>query len=311
MCGIAGLIKNNSENYIEKMTNTLIHRGPDEYGFYHDGIVSLGHRRLSIRDIANGHQPMIDAITGMSIVYNGEIYNNLELRHDLEQNGYKFKTRCDTETVLQAFIQWGTEAFIRFNGMFALAIYDPKRKKIWLARDRFGEKPLFYFKQNDIFAFASEISAFYTISEFNTSFEQSMIQNFMAWNYLTGTKTLHKNCYKLLPGTWLSYDLENKEINTYRYWEFNLTPDYSITEKKESELIEELQHLIIQSVKRRLVSDVPLGIFLSGGLDSSTILAAATKILPPENITAFTIGFTEDSFDETPFANQIANFFVI
>ena len=312
MCGITGLNYKDASIYIDDMTQALFHRGPDEGNVYVTGNLALGHRRLSILDLKNGHQPMVDPESGAVIVYNGEIYNHLELRHILEKKGHKFRTdHCDTETVLHSFIEWGTDSFMRFNGMFALAIYSPQKKKIWLARDRFGEKPLFYIHKKDIFAFASEIAAFKKLPFFDKNLDTYQIQRFMAWNYLTFDETLHRNCHQLLPGSWLCFDIRNESISENVYWKFSLTPDESLSEKDEPLLIEELQELILQAVRRRLISDVPLGIFLSGGIDSSSILAAVSKIDTSQEIQAFTIGFNEKSFDESTYAKQIADIFSV
>lgn len=310
MCGIAGFYGHGGLDSLHAMTDALIHRGPDEEGFYRDGALHLGHRRLSIVDLEYGQQPMRDAESETVIVYNGEVYNHLEIRQRLEQLGHRFQTsHSDTETILRAFLEWGTDSFAMLNGMFALAIYSAKRKKIWLARDRFGEKPLFYTRNSNGFAFASEIASLAKWPHFNTSIASDNLQRFLGWGYLPQGRTLHPNCYGLLPASWLSFDLMSGAIHEELYWEFELAEDKSLTDKDEPRLIEELRHLLIQSVKRRLLSDVPLGIFLSGGLDSSSVLAAATHSVDPSLISAFSIGFHEKSFDESVNAREVAQSF--
>lgn len=309
MCGIAGFIGEGSIETIKNMTNVLTHRGPDAEGFYTDGLLHFGHRRLAILDLDLGQQPMVDSESGTVIIYNGELYNHLELRSKLEQLGQRFtSSHSDTETILRAFLAWGPDSFAKFNGMFALAIYCPKQQKIWLARDRFGEKPLYYTINSHGFAFASEIKALAQWPYFDASLSSDNLQRYLSWGYLPAGRTLHPNCFGMQPASWLSFDLKTQNIYTQSYWSFELTPDVSLTFKDEPNLIEELRALLIQAVKRRLLSDVPLGIFLSGGLDSSSVLAAATKCLDPSLISAFSIGFTEKSFDESLNAKEVANF---
>lgn len=310
MCGIAGFYGTGSPDDIRRMTETLRHRGPDDGDIFVDGALHLGHRRLSIVDLANGRQPMRDEATGVTIVYNGEIYNHPEIRQQLDTAGQHFVTsHCDTETVLRAFLEWGPDCFARFNGMFALAIYCPRRRMLWLARDRFGEKPLFYARNTHGFAFASEIAALSRWSHFDNSLDHANLQRFFGWGYLPGGRTLHPGCRSLLPGSWMRLDLATGAEEHVRYWEFELTPDNALTDRDEPRLVEELRDLLVRAVQRRLLSDVPLGVFLSGGLDSSSVLAAAARVLPPEHIDAFTIGFTEPSFDESGNARQVAEAF--
>lgn len=309
MCGIAGFFGGGNREDIQRMTDAMIHRGPDDGNIFMDDNVALGHRRLSIVDLEYGAQPMRDGQSGLIITYNGEIYNHLALRNELERMGHVFHSRhSDTETVLHAFAQWGIDCLPRFNGMFAFAIYNPADKKFWLARDRFGEKPLFYVENAHGFAFASEIGALSKWPGFDKAFDETNIQRFFAWNYLPGSRCAHKQCQSLSPGAWLCYDLQNRQISTGRYWSFQFAPDETLTESKEPELVEELQRLLVQAVRRRLLSDVPLGIFLSGGIDSSAVLASAVQITDTESINTFTIGFNEASFDESAKARQVAEY---
>lgn len=305
MCGIAGFYGAGSRADIERMTDALFHRGPDGGGIFIDGRLHFGHRRLAILDAAQGAQPMRDEKSGAVIVYNGEIYNHPEIRRELEKLGHVFRTsHSDTETLLRAFLEWGPECLARFNGMFAFALYEPQKSLLWLARDRFGEKPLFYSRTQDGFAFASEIGALKMWPGFDKSLDEGNLQRFFAWNYLPATRTLHKNCRGLAPGSWLCLDLRTLEEKSGCYWQFELKPDSSW--KDEEELCGELRRLLVQAVERRFLSDVPLGIFLSGGIDSSAILAAACQTRSPDTIRAFTIGFREKSFDESAKAQQVA-----
>lgn len=312
MCGIAGFWGEGGREHITAMTQALFHRGPDAGDVWvaDDAPMHLGHRRLSIVDLATGHQPMRDAATGATIAYNGELYNHAELRRELEALGHRFMTsHSDTETVLRAFLQWGTACLERFNGMFAFAIYLPAKRELWLARDRFGEKPLFYTHNNHGFAFASEICGLAQWPYFDAGLDPANVQRFFAWGYMPGGRTVHPGCHGLQPGGWLRFDCAADSVATGRYWEFALEPDDSLTDADEPRLVEELRALLVQSVRRRLQSDVPLGIFLSGGIDSSAVLAATSQIVPPDRIQAFTIGFTEASFDESPNAREVANHF--
>ncbi|MBO4369120.1 MAG: asparagine synthase (glutamine-hydrolyzing) [Desulfovibrio sp.] len=309
MCGIAGFYGEGTLDALHTMTKALAHRGPDDEGFFSDGPLHLGHRRLAILDVAYGKQPMCDPETGAVIVYNGEIYNHLEIRERLIQEGHHFVTsHSDTETALKAFLAWGTSAFALFNGMFAMAIYLPQKKELWLARDRFGEKPLFYTHNAHGFAFASEITALTHWPFFDARIDTENLQRYFGWGYLPNGRTLHPHCYGLLPANWLCLDLQTMQKKSASYWTFTLTPEYGLLEKGESLLEEELRSLLVQAVKRRLLSDVPLGIFLSGGIDSSSILSAACRILDPHALSAFSIGFREKSFDESANAREVASY---
>lgn len=309
MCGICGFSGAGSETDLRKMNEALFWRGPDEGDIWHDSLIMLGHRRLSILDLAHGHQPMRDDETGAVIVYNGEIYNHQELRLELEKLGRVFKSaHSDTETVLRAFLEWGPECFIRFNGMFACAIYLPHKRELWLARDRFGEKPLFYIQNRHGIAFASELAALRQWPGWSGDVDAGNVQRFFSWNYLTCGRTLFRDCKGVAPGSWLCADLTTGALRTRKYWQFELTPDDSLTDEKEGELVEELRALIIDAVKRRFLSDVPVGIFLSGGIDSSAVLAAATHGVEATRISAYTIGFREKSFDESSKAQKVASF---
>ena len=307
MCGIAGFCGGGGRKALIAMTTALAHRGPDAEGFFMDDAVALGHRRLSVVDIAGGSQPMHDRARGLTLVYNGEIYNHAELRRELEKEGESFTSgHSDTETVLHAFAAWGPGCFRRFNGMFALALYDAPRRKLWLARDRFGEKPLFYAHSPKGFAFASEIGALRLWPGFDHSADRGNIQRFFAWNYLPGTRTIYHDCASLAPASSLCLDLASGGMEISPYWHYRLAPDESLTNRQAPELAEELRRLLIQAVKRRLLADVPLGIFLSGGLDSGAVLAAAVQAADPGELETFTIGFTEKSFDESAKAARVA-----
>lgn len=312
MCGLVGFVGPGSRDDLDRMSEAVAHRGPDGAGTFvdPDNAVYLGHRRLAILDIAGGAQPMWDAGETIGVVFNGEIYNHLELREELRQRGYRFKTdHSDTEVLIHGYDAWGTELPARLNGMFAFAIYDTRRKTIFLARDRFGEKPLYYAMQNGLFAFASELSAIARHATFSARLKQRSVQKFLAYGFLPSPAAILDDAWKLPGGAWLTFDVRTRAIEIRKYWAFSLTPDDAFESRSEASLVEELQALLGQSVKRRLISDVPLGIFLSGGLDSSTVLAGAVRHADPAAIRTFTIGFTDPSFDESEPATQVAAHF--
>ena len=210
MCGIAGFFGIGDQADIRRMTDALAHRGPDGGGVFLDGRLALGHRRLSIIDVRDGAQPMTNPASGAVIVYNGEIYNHLPIRGELEDRGHVFHTgHSDTETLLHAFEEWGPACLSRLNGMFAFALYQPAKQLLWLARDRFGEKPLFYTANENGFAFASEIASLRLWPGFENTCDKGDLQRFFAWNYLPGVRTIHKNCQSLAPASWLCLDLRD------------------------------------------------------------------------------------------------------
>jgi len=312
MCGIAGFVGPGDRNDLEAMTRVLVHRGPDGEGFYEDRAarVFLGHRRLAIIDIVGGHQPMPNEDNSVFVVFNGEIYNHANLRKELIARGHIFRSdHSDTEILVHGYEEWGEDLPSRLNGMFAFAIYDKVRRRIFLARDRFGEKPLYYFLRGGVFAFASELTAVIRHPRASRSPDLRSLQKFFAHGYLPAPNALYEHCRKLPGGCQLTYDATEEAISIKRYWQFNLEPDDSLTEADDDRLASELRALLIQAVDRRLMSDVPLGLFLSGGIDSASVLGAVTKLRGRDSIDTFTIGFTERSFDESRNARAVAEWF--
>lgn len=301
MCGIAGLIGGDNRT-IRKMTAALYHRGPDDEGFFGDGDVRLGHRRLSIIDIAGGHQPMVSADGKVAIVFNGEIYNFRELKAELAQE-YRFKTKSDTEVILNGYLKWGTEVFERMEGMFAIGIWDGRTRTLVLARDRMGEKPLYYFydkHDKNLFAFASELKALLENPRIKREVDPESLYLYLSFGQVPAPKSILKNVSKLEAGTMLV--LKDGGVSVKEYWR----PDFS---RKFSELSlekagEELESRIAASVKKAMIADVPLGVFLSGGLDSSLVAYFAKKTNP--DLETFSIGFKEKSFDESTYAREVA-----
>jgi len=322
MCGICGIFNLNGEPVspiiLRKMTDAIAHRGPDGEGFYVDSFIGLGHRRLAIIDLSPaGHQPMITPDGQYALTYNGEIYNFQELRLELESLGHQFRSRTDSEVVLHAYAEWGPECVERFNGMFAFVIWDKTRQELFLARDRYGIKPLYYIFQGQYFIFASEQKAILqhpAVSrdiDLETLLEYFTFQNiFTDKTFLKGIKLFPPGCYAKLPlGT---FDFRLLTLNFHRYWDFDFRePDKPADEQQ---YIEELDRLFRQAVNRQLVSDVDVGSYLSGGMDSGSITAVAATQLP--YIKTFTCGFDlhsasglELGFDEREKAEYMSYLF--
>ena len=309
MCGIVGFTGSADPSVIESMMDSVSHRGPDAAGRYHDAEngVHLGHRRLSILDIAGGSQPMANASESVWVTYNGEIYNHAELRAELIGMGYSFRSdHSDTEVLVHGYDAWGEDLPRRLNGMFAFAVLDRIRRRLFLARDRFGEKPLYYTRTGGVFAFASEIQALLRHPAVAPRVSIPALQKYFAHGFFPGDQTLYEGIRQLPGGHWMSVGVDDLAATARAYWRFDIQPDEELARRGESSLAEELRHLLGQAVRRRLISDVPLGILLSGGIDSSGVLAMAADGLPARQIHAFTIGFHEPSFDESRFARQVA-----
>ena len=294
------------------MTAALRHRGPDGEGLYVDPQLPayLGHRRLAIIDVAGGAQPMWNEDETIGVIFNGEIYNHVELRHQLLAHGHAFQSsHSDTEVLVHGYEEWGPALVDRLNGMFAFAVFDRNRKRLFLARDRFGEKPLYYCHHARGFVFASELSALALHPAVSRTLSRRALQKYFAYGYIPAPLALLDGCAKLPGGCYLTYDLDDAALAVKSYWRFRIEPDDSLCEKPEAVLAEELRALFVQATKRRLISDVPLGIFLSGGIDSSGVLAGAAQQIDRHRILTFTIGFNEPSFDESDYARRVARSF--
>jgi len=315
MCGLAGFIAPlglGDREVLERMTRALAHRGPDAEGYFIDEAsgVYLGHRRLSIVDLSGGAQPMFMADGLLSIVFNGEIYNHSELRKELQALGHSFESdHSDTEVLLVGFREWGESMLDRLNGMFAFAIYDKVRQRLFLARDRFGKKPLYWFQRDGIFAFASELTALLHHPASPRNESQIGLKKYFAYGYIPAPHSAIEGIQKL-PGGWCgSFDLSNASWKTKKWWEFQLEPsDEEITPARCEAWAGELLEKLDAAVKRRLMADVPLGVFLSGGIDSSAVAALAVRHLPAGRLRTFSVGFTDPSFDESHYAREAAAF---
>ncbi len=309
MCGIAGFQGEGDLDILARMTRSLAHRGPDGEGLYNNETdrVFLGHRRLAVIDIATGAQPMKNSDGSTVIVFNGEIYNHRELRRELEALGQIFTSdHSDTEVIVRGYDAWGTNVVDRLDGMFAFAIHDMKRRRIVLARDRFGEKPLFYSIGSHGLAFASELQSLRCHPVVaRRGLDPVALQKLFAYTFLPGAITPYTGVRKLLPGSTFVYDCTSRAGTERRYWRFAIESRNPPPGRVE-DWIEELAVRLKHAVSTRLESDVPLGIFLSGGLDSSTIAALATECAGRSRVSTFTIAFNEASFDESTYAAMVA-----
>ena len=312
MCGIAGFIGKGDFDDIARMTRNLKHRGPDEEGFWKNDIkhIFFGHRRLSVIDPVDGKQPMWDNTSSLCIIFNGEIYNYIELRKELESLGYVFQTsHSDTEVLLIAYKEWGEHLVSRLNGMWAFAIYDVKKEEIFISRDRVGEKPLFYTFQNGTFAFASELKSLIQHENISTSISKLSLQKYFAYGFIPAPRSLYENIFKLPGGYNLFVNVKSLDFKICKYWGFCIEPVDKVPKNAESVWGEELRDLLNKAVQCRMRSDVPLGVFLSGGVDSSAITYFSAKNACKNRVQTFSIGFTEKSFDESKHSNYAANIF--
>lgn len=287
---------------LQKMGDKMIHRGPDAGGIYANDEVGLCHRRLSIIDLsAMGNQPMTSHDDRYIIVFNGEIYNFLTLREELKLQGYPFKTHTDTEVILALYDQNGTALLEKINGMFAFAIWDTHKKTLFIARDRIGKKPMYYYRLENDIVFSSELKSMLTLADVPRDIRIDAVYDFFAYQYIPDPKTIFKDIYKLEPGHYL--EITDNSFNKVKYWDVTLA---SQTKDSEEVLKKELRQLINQCTRARMISDVPLGAFLSGGVDSSGIVATMSNN-SESPITTCTIGFDEKKFNETEFARTVAD----
>ncbi len=300
---------------LQGMTRALAHRGPDSEGYWQsaDGRVNLGHRRLAIIDITpSGHQPMLTRGGGAAISFNGEIYNFPELRNELTKQGISFRGSSDTEVLLEALSHWGVEPTLkRLNGMFAFAFWDQRARKLWLARDRFGEKPLYYSWQNGTFFFASELKALIQHPNFCREIDRTVLPSYLRFNYVPCHQCIYKDVSKLTPGHCLAVDLSGEARASQPYWRLRECVEsrrLDLRAPDDPALIDELDSILSKAVRQRMLSDVPLGAFLSGGIDSSIVVALMQKqsIRP---IKTFTIGFWDRGFNEASEAAKVARHF--
>ncbi len=302
MCGITGFNWNDPE-LIQKMTTVITHRGPDQEGTWSAEGISLGHRRLSIIDLSeDGRQPMCNEDGSVQLAFNGEIYNFKELRSELTAKGHIFKSESDSEVIVHAYEEYGMECLDKLQGMFAFAIWDTKRRRLLLARDRIGIKPLYYYQKDDKLIFASEIKAILEHPDVPRKVNQQALYDYLGFEFVPAPETMFASIRKLKAGEYLLYEKGEARVSTW--WDMTFRP--TLTEPRER-VVEEERDLLDRSVKSHLVSDVPLGVFLSGGLDSSALVAMMRKHISGR-IQTFTIGYKDKSFSEVEYAEQVAKY---
>jgi asparagine synthase (glutamine-hydrolysing) len=308
MCGIAGFLTISEQDRqgetLERMTEVMRHRGPDDCGYYRDGPAGLGHRRLSIIDLATGHQPMTNEDGSLWVVYNGEIFNHAGLREELRRAGHHYATCSDTETILHAYEEYGPACVSRLRGMFAFALWDRKNQTLFCARDRLGIKPFYYFWDGRTFLFGSEIKALLEHPKVSPALEESLLPEYLAFGYVSEERTLFRGIRKLMPGHHLTVRICNgqPELTMQRYWD---VPAPEMVEQSDEEWIQECRRRLEETVRMRLMSDVPLGMFLSGGVDSSAI-AAIMKRLVSTPVETFAVGYGEAEYSELEYARHVA-----
>jgi len=309
MCGVCGFVSGNissadKQQVILKMLAAISYRGPDDEGFFIEGKIALGAKRLSIIDLAQGHQPIHNEDKSLWIVYNGEVYNFAQLRESLIKKGHIFYTQSDTEVVLHLYEEYGLDCLDKLNGMFVFAVWDKNNEELFVARDHFGIKPLYYSEFQGSFLFASELKSILKFPGFIPNIDPAALDQYLTFEYVPTPRSIFKGIYKLPAGHFLSY--KNKKLAIKKYWDLDLSVfDNRITEQDAQE---KLLSLLNSSVKRHLVSDVPVGIFLSGGIDSSMLTALASAHVKGR-IKTFSMGFIEESFDESRHIKEVADRF--
>jgi len=309
MCGIAGIVSAATGDEIDareihRMCETLVHRGPDDEGLFVKNGTGLGMRRLSIIDLPGGHQPVFNEDRSAWIVFNGEIYNFPELREGLQKRGHSFYTRSDTEVIVHLYEEMGADCVSKLRGMFAFALYDERRKKLLLARDRLGKKPLHYARQGERLLFGSEINAILTVAPDMASIDNEALMQYLYFGYIPDPLSAFTAIQKLPPGHLLEF--EDGKIDVRQYWDL---PQYGTKSvRSEEECLEEMEHRLAEAVRIRLISDVPLGALLSGGTDSSTVVALMARA-SSKPVKTFAIGFRDQDFNEAPYARMVAEKF--
>ncbi|MGH7601676.1 MAG: asparagine synthase (glutamine-hydrolyzing), partial [bacterium] len=308
MCGICGTFYFSRDAEVDaaevrRMNEQIIHRGPDEDGFYLNGRIGLAMRRLSVIDLSSGQQPIANEDGTIQIVFNGEIYNYPELRQDLEKRGHRFKTRSDTEAIVHAYEEYGADCPTKLNGMFAFAIWDARNERLFLSRDRLGKKPLYYYHDRDRLVFGSELKSLLQAKNMPRRLSQSALDLYLTFEYIPAPHSIFADIFKLPAGHSLAIDGRGKP-EIHQYWDLHFHENGYHPQELEKGLVEILQ----DAVKVRLMSDVPLGAFLSGGIDSSCVVALMARAMK-EPVKTFSIGFEEGSYNELHYARAIAKHF--
>ncbi|HYM22077.1 MAG TPA: asparagine synthase (glutamine-hydrolyzing), partial [Vicinamibacterales bacterium] len=306
MCGIAGIVATDrldadASARAARMRDVIAHRGPDEDGLYCDGIAALAHRRLSIVDLNTGQQPLSSEDGSIWVVFHGEIYNHADVRTGLQASGHRYRTKSDTETIVHAYEQWGDDCVHRFRGMFAFALWDAPKRRLLLTRDRLGVKPLYWCRFGDHLLFGSEIKAILESGLVEARANYAVLPEVLSTRYTSGTETMFEGIHKLLPGHQLVF--EDGRITIRQYWDVPDRP--SEGPRSEQDVVHEFRELLTESVRLRLMSDVPLGMFLSGGIDSSAIAALMARMID-RPLQTFSVAFKEQAFSELGFARAVA-----
>ena len=310
MCGITGIVdlegkRDLDRGLLRRMNDRIVHRGPDGSGYHNEPGVGLGHRRLSIIDIEGGVQPMYNEDESVVVTFNGEIYEFSALMDELRATGHTFRTRCDTEVIVHAWEEWGESCLDRLQGMFAFAIWDRNRETLFLARDRFGKKPLYYtFTADGCLAFASELKALLEHPKIDRTIDETAVEDYMTFGYVPDPKTIFKNIHKLPPAHYLSLRRGSRRADPKEYWRVRFDVDETMSD--EQELREELNRRLYEATKKRMIADVPLGAFLSGGVDSSAIVSTMSEI-SEESVNTCSISFGDPAYNESAYAKQLAD----
>ncbi|HYA97921.1 MAG TPA: XrtA/PEP-CTERM system amidotransferase, partial [Methylomirabilota bacterium] len=288
---------------VHRMNQTMVHRGPDDGGVFTGPGIGLGHRRLSIIDLAGGHQPMTNEDGTVWVLLNGEIYNYAELRADLLGRGHKFVTKSDTEAIVHLYEEYGEACFARLRGMFSIALWDSRRRKLLLARDRIGKKPLFYAADGKRILFGSELKALLAGDSLNRDIDEAALSDYFSFGYIPAPKTIYRAVRKVMPGHYLV--ASSTGVRETPYWDLSFA---RVEERSEEEWGERLRHALCEATRVRLMSDVPLGAFLSGGIDSSSVVAMMSRLMK-RAVTTCSIGFREEKYNEAPYARQVSDLF--
>ena len=307
MCGITGIFYKDGQgidsSILKKMTQSLIHRGPDEEGFYIEGNIGFGHRRLSIIDLSTGQQPLCNEDGNIWITFNGEIYNYMALKKELENKGHVFKTNSDTETIVHAYEEWGVNCLKKFRGMFAFALWDKNKKQLVIARDRVGKKPLYYFMDNNRFVFASEIKAILDHPNIPKEIDLTALSDYLSLLYVPSPKSIFKSIKKLPAAHYAIITQDSFMLDSY--WDISFEPHPF---ENEEEMMEGLIDTLEEATRIRMISEVPLGAFLSGGVDSSAVVALMAKSSVDPVITN-SISFSVAQYNESQYARKVAGLF--
>ena len=297
MCGFCGYINKKDKKYIKDMADAIAHRGPDDESYYKDDDIALGFRRLSIIDLKGGRQPISNEDNTLVICFNGEIYNFQDIKPDLEKKGHIFKTKTDTEVILHGYEEYGEKILDKIRGMFAFVIWDKKNKKLFGARDHFGQKPFYYCSMQNTFMFGSEIKSFLKHPDFLKKINKKALKPYLTFQTSVLEETFFKNVYKLKPGHYFIYDAESKKIETHKYYEIKFVPK----NQDFNNLVNEIDNTITKSIDYHTISDVPVGAYLSGGIDSSYVVS----YLKPNK--TFSVGFDYKDFNEVPLAKDLSD----